>query len=558
MRVLLGSPGVCFVSSKDLGGQQPAGKSKAKAASKAKAKPKATAVKGKAKSKPKAKAKSKNGGKQPKAKAVVKKKALPKKPVNEKDMSDEEAEEETMESDEEVDPPVIMKRPAAKRQTKKGDPPVPDTPAVEPPRQKKPPIEPPVFTLAEKEEIQSTGPSPVENQAEVPDSAPVAAAVPPLKRARTEGDETQWPPEAELRAVKEKQASQQELGYADDVDRDKLYRRMDAELWDQCLLAQDCRSSISQPPKPHDDPTDTLEDTQVVTPPKGPETGEPDKPPQQKVHVFHEPLKKETVVVGATLTPPVSGTKQPAASPMHEQPAPAVLKQPVETPQQPAAAPAATPVVPKQPAATPAEQPAPVVPKQPAATPAEQPAPVVPKQPAGTPAAAAPTATTPVVPPLVATPATPAVPAQASVEAVMASAHALAATPATAACTEASSVEALMASVGSQSEGQMPAIPDDLAAMILATPPAAPEQDQQQQTAPGQRPLDPKINTSTNRAASMRLNRFMESSEGQKFPHMLKLFNSNSDEPYSQSVFSFALHQKHKNCFVSLVPNSEE
>ena len=51
--------------------------------------------------------------------------------------------------------------------------------------------------------------------------------------------------QAELHAVKAKQVShQQELGLVTDIDRDKLYRRMDAELWDQLLLAQDSWSKL--------------------------------------------------------------------------------------------------------------------------------------------------------------------------------------------------------------------------------------------------------------------------------------------------------------------------
>ena len=44
--------------------------------------------------------------------------------------------------------------------------------------------------------------------------------------------------QAELRALQEKHVVQEKGSV--DMDRDSLYRRMDAELWDHSLLAQDC------------------------------------------------------------------------------------------------------------------------------------------------------------------------------------------------------------------------------------------------------------------------------------------------------------------------------
>ena len=72
------------------------------------------------------------------------------------------------------------------------------------------------------------------------------------------------------------------------------------------------------------------------------------------------------------------------------------------------------------------------------------------------------------------------------------------------------------------------AIPAELNAMILAAPAPTPTGA----PAPGAQgtPLDPSVNTTTNRAAAMRLNRFMESAEASKFPHMQKLFTGTRDE----------------------------
>ena len=221
--VLFGTPGVHSASSKDLGGQ--AGKSKPKV--KGKAKPKPSAAKSKAKGKAKPKAKSKNGGKQAKPKAVVKKGKVTKvaQKAKEKEPSEqEEAEEETLESDDEVEEtPVIMKRPAAKPQNKKGKGKgakvaEPDTPAVELPRAKKPPIEAPVIFGLESKQEGSVGPDTAEGSVARPVETPAAEeasvapspvetpaaevsaleAVQPLKRSRTDGQLTQWSPEKYL------------------------------------------------------------------------------------------------------------------------------------------------------------------------------------------------------------------------------------------------------------------------------------------------------------------------------------------------------------------------
>ena len=107
-----------------------------------------------------------------------------------------------MESDEEVEP-VVLKRPAAKKAPPPGTSTPPDAvpdPVVEPARQKKPPIEAPVCdghvnAKHEPSETDSTAPTAVEPQTRAGGQADLAAAVPPLKRLRTEGDETLWPPE---------------------------------------------------------------------------------------------------------------------------------------------------------------------------------------------------------------------------------------------------------------------------------------------------------------------------------------------------------------------------
>ena len=70
-------------------------------------------------------------------------------------------------------------------------------------------------------------------------------------------------------------------------------------------------------------------------------------------------------------------------------------------------------------------------------------------------------------------------------------------------------------------------LPGELSAMILAAPTAPPASAP---SAPGQAPLDPLVNTTSHRASSMRLNRFMESAEASKFPHMQKLFHGTRDE----------------------------
>ena len=44
-------------------------------------------------------------------------------------------------------------------------------------------------------------------------------------------------------------------------------------------------------------------------------------------------------------------------------------------------------------------------------------------------------------------------------------------------------------------------------------------------------PLDQAVNTSSHRKEAMRLNRFMESPDAQRFPHMLRLFQGSRDEP---------------------------
>ena len=70
-------------------------------------------------------------------------------------------------------------------------------------------------------------------------------------------------------------------------------------------------------------------------------------------------------------------------------------------------------------------------------------------------------------------------------------------------------------------------LPGELSAMILAAPTAPPASAP---SAPGQAPLDPSVNTANHRASAMRLNRFMESAEASKFPHMQKLFTGTRDE----------------------------
>ena len=331
----------------------------------------------------------------------------------------------------------------------------------------------------------------------------------------------------------------------------------------------------SNPPKP-DEPGDVevLIDSPQSHPPQPGGSGDNEtiqqkqqQQKQEKVHVFSEPLKKETVVVGAALTPPVY-SKQPAAPaacampeahavtpPQPKQPAVPMPEALAETPPQPE-----QPAVPAMPEALAVTQPEPKQPAVPAtpkaiavtspqpkqlAVPATPPAvtPPQPEQPA-VPAMPEALAVTPPVPkqpsaPMPEAPPVPKQPAAPMPEALAVTKQPAAPMPEALAVTSPvpnqpapESVDALVASVRSgQSEGQMPAIPDDLAAMVAAAPP----QTSQQPAAavPGQTPLDPRVNTSTNRAASMRLNRFMESAEGQKFPHMLKLFNSNSDEPCS-------------------------
>ena len=96
-------------------------------------------------------------------------------------------------------------------------------------------------------------------------------------------------------------------------------------------------------------------------------------------------------------------------------------------------------------------------------------------------------------------------------------------------------VEAVMASMGAGNGDGSPEgapIPAELASLISTSVHGSPA-GAVEPTPPGQVPLDPRVNTSTNRASAMRLNRYMESAEGARFPHMQKLFQGDSADAFN-------------------------
>ena len=283
--------------------------------------------------------------------------------------------------------------------------------------------------------------------------------------------------------------------------------------------------------------------------------------------MFDGPLKTETVVVGAKLTPPknLSVPQQNA----HPPPEPAIPKaappQPAIPLTEPTPAVPAEPPIPKLPAVPAVAEPLHATPAMPANQPAEtqhsqghhQP-PTLPSSPALTaldaqtprqlpdnqlgdsslypetpskpsPANLAPDPTAPKQP-------MPAMPGEGTEPATLpkptcpAPVEPPQKTPAPAPDVADAMLAAIQSQGSAAQTGEMVLPGDILAALGTGAtgtpgtpPPAAPPM-------PGQVPLDPKVNTSTNRAASMRLNRFMESAEGEKFPHMQKLFNGNSQD----------------------------
>jgi hypothetical protein len=210
----LGVPNICPPRSKDdLGAEEDAdppktnpGTKKKAAAVKSQAKPKpkakATQAKGKAKAKAKAKNKFKKGGKVVKPKAIAKK--APKQKVVEKPVEQEQGEEESTDDDEELDvQPAIMKRPASRSVVSKAKV-VPMPPPEETPRQRKPPISTPsIGGLGGKPErtperspaaeVASPAPPTAETMAG-DDAKAVEDSNAPLKRQKTEGADTLWPP----------------------------------------------------------------------------------------------------------------------------------------------------------------------------------------------------------------------------------------------------------------------------------------------------------------------------------------------------------------------------
>eukprot|EP00435_Cladocopium_sp_Y103_P003661 s1776_g1.t1 len=390
---------------------------------------------------------------------------------------EEGGEEESTESDEEVEEtPVIMKRPAARaRKTQdqevEEDQEKADEVEPEAPRQKKPPIHAPVvepFPLkpaaAPKiEQTPSEAPSvppvaePVKSGAQsVPAVAPAesltepadadAGAAAPLKRARTDGVDSQWlgasvstfgsgttvpatelQLQAQLAAARAQinalmaQQEQQKAASLEDAEKDARYRRMDADLWEKPILNEDW-SARPLPPSAlwnMNKPSRMWQQLPTVS------HQVPNVPPPvwAGVNAFPaKPLKTETVVVGATL-PPVK-----AAAPVPSVPAVAPPAQAMAPP--PAPMPSAQPAVPEAGLSVPAP----------------------PQPPAG-----------------------------------------------------GDELEALARTLGAGAASALPtpALPDDLSAMIAASP-------AQRLALPGQgavQALDPTVNTSTHRSAHMRLQR---------------------------------------------------
>lgn len=85
----------------------------------------------------------------------------------------------------------------------------------------------------------------------------------------------------------------------------------------------------------------------------------------------------------------------------------------------------------------------------------------------------------------------------------------------------------LQESVDPKGANEVPAIPEDMAQLIMCGQSGVPQASAPE---PPQLELDPSINTSTHRQSAMRLKRFMESEEGAKFPHMSKLWEGSKDE----------------------------
>ena len=281
----------------------------------------------------------------------------------------------------------------------------------------------------------------------------------------------------------------------------------------------------SQAKGPEESMPETALDSLEVASPSGPPVA---KSPAQapapiKQHVFEtvpEPmpaLKTSTVAVGATLkSPPKASAPAPPVAP----PAPVVkastppasavaqlpdpkgpdLPAPKPAPQGPA--PTAQPPAPTEPPPAPTEPAQPPAPKGPAPAPKGPAQPPAPKEPAQPPAS-----TGPVQPPAPKPPA-PAPPASAD--------------------DAADPLASLAANLGAGHDGVE--MPGDLGLLILNGCNASKSPDAPAPDAAGQAPLDPKVNTSTNRPAAMRLNRFMESSDANKFPHMQKLFNGTKED----------------------------
>ena len=122
----------------------------------------------------------------------------------------EDAEEEVLEDDEEVEPAPIMKRPAARPKPKakaKVEPTPPkakvDGADSEGVRQRKPPIKAPVLETGPTERVVSSAKPEPSEASEVPPGSPENQTLPttvddntaPLKRLRTGGIDSQWSPE---------------------------------------------------------------------------------------------------------------------------------------------------------------------------------------------------------------------------------------------------------------------------------------------------------------------------------------------------------------------------